>query len=110
MVESTPGKYVRSGPLIELTVAKNTRYAALAERAQNATKLPGDCGSLKLLKASGAIISNEDIMAGGVRPWTIGNYLTLVAKRSCSQVTFGVACIGEQLPVVSITIARCGVT
>ncbi len=104
MKESAPGKYSRAGPPIELSVPKDMGYASLAEKARKATNLQLEDDpqkSLVLFKASGTIISDEEIAVGGIRRWTIGNYLTMIAKRSASQVTFGVGFVSSMVSIAT---------
>ena len=96
MRESGRDIYSRNSKYHEIVVNRMTSYSELAKKASIEMKMPLKDGKLALFKVSGAIISCDDIPCNRFkesRPWTISNYLQLLAKKSPSGVKIGVGYI-----------------
>ena len=107
MRRTNAGLFVRHSTYLEIAVERGASYQSLVEKAASATKLQlpaaGDVGEtvvLKLFKMNGAIICSDDIQGTGgfKRPWSLGNYLQLLLKKSPSRVKIGVGMVTEKEP------------
>ena len=102
MVEKPSGGFQRKarGQCIEITDAQRSDdYISFAIKAANALDLlPLPSSYLCLFKAAGgAVIANKEIMVNKkLRPWSLGNYLSLL-KKSPSNVKIGVAYVYDDL-------------
>ncbi len=93
--------HTRSSRYYEIVVGRKASYSELARQASSGTNLPSQRGNLALFKVGGAVISHDNIPYGkGSRPWTIGNYLQLLVKKSPSGVKIGVGYIASSSPKV----------
>ncbi len=95
MQKTSHSLFAHSGPYVEVVARKGDCYKRLVQTAKRAIGLQPGAGNeaLTLFKASGAILLDDDIITGSTktwRPWTIGNYLAFIAKKTASQVKFGV--------------------
>lgn len=72
-------------------------YLSFAKKAAKLLKVQPKKGKeLKLFKLNGALIVDERIDVGELsKSWTIGNYLSILAKKSPSQMKIGVGTIKE---------------
>lgn len=99
MKRTPAGLYVRHSTYLEIVVERNASYQSLAERAASATKLAGDGRErLVLFKMNGVKISSNNIPGTGSfeRPWSLGNSLQLLMKKSPLHVKIGVGRVTEK--------------
>ena len=97
MKETTRGMFVRSSSYMEVPAARSDPYLSFAKKAAKLLKVqPKKREELKLFKLNGALIVDERIDVGELsKDWTIGNYLSILAKKSPSQIKIGVGVIKE---------------
>lgn len=97
MKESTRGMFIRSSSYVEVPAARSDPYLSFAKKAAKLLKVQPKKGEeLKLFKLNGALIVDETIDVGELsKDWTIGNYLSILAKKSPSQIKIGVGVIKE---------------
>lgn len=101
MKEKKSGGYQRNShnqPLEITTARRSDTYNSFARKAAAALNLkaPAFLSSLCLFKATGgAKIVNSEIVINEIsRPWTLGNYLSLL-KKSASNVQIGVGYVRD---------------
>ena len=90
--------YVRSSTYVEVPATRSNSYQAFAKKAAKLLKMEVKKGEeLKLFKLNGAVIVDEKIDVGGgvSKSWTMGNYLSILAKKSPSQIKIGVGTVKE---------------
>ena len=97
MKETSRAMYVRSSSYVEVPATRSNSYQAFAKKAAKLLKMEAKKGEeLKLFKLNGAVIVDEKIDVGGVsKSWTMGNYLSILAKKSPSQIKIGVGTVKE---------------
>ena len=101
MKETSRAMYVRSSTYVEVPTTRSNSYQAFAKKAAKLLKMEAKKGEeLKLFKLNGAVIVDEKIDVGGGRggvskSWTMGNYLSILAKKSQSQIKIGVGTVKE---------------
>ena len=82
MKETARCMYDRASSYIEVVVGRNNSYPTFAMKAVKALQLE-DGREFKLFKLNGALIIDQNIDVRGLsKSWTIGNYLSILAKKS----------------------------
>ena len=92
MTESRGGLFGRGkSPLLEIRAKKSDSYEVFVTKAARKCQLSYQQGkALHLFKLSGARVLNESLsVQGKQRPWTIGNYLSVLHK-SATNVKIGI--------------------
>ena len=87
MTESKEGLFTRGkSPLIEIKANKSDSYETFVSNAARKCQLQiHPRKTLHLFKMSGARILNESVSVNGKsRPWTVGNYLSMLRKGAAS--------------------------
>lgn len=90
--------YVRSSTYVEVPTTRSNSYQAFAKKAAKLLKMEVKKGEeLKLFKLNGAVIVDEKVDVGGgvSKSWPMGNYLSILAKKSPSQIKIGVGTVKE---------------
>lgn len=90
----------RTQPLEITTACRSDTYLSFAQKAAAALNIKppsNSSSSLCLFKVTGGakIVDSELIINEEVRPWTLGNYLSLL-KKSSANVQIGVAYTREE--------------
>ena len=104
MKETAHNMFVRSSSYVEVAALRRDSYLVFASKAARILKIVSK--ELKILKLNGAQIVNQRIDVGGsLKEWTIGSYLSILAKKSPAQIKIGVAAVDtNKLPSQELSV------